>query len=478
MMEINNSDKDGYKNIVIEDSGASQPKKQFESTSQMVKFIFWLFCVCCSLAGVQFVYSTQYALGTPLFVNKFKMSPSTVTFIQSTAGPIAGFIIQPIVGVYSDACKSSFGRRRPFILTGAIMAIVSLLLIAFSPELGELMGDNDDGLYASDHKAGIAVAVTGFWIINFAVNVIMGPTRSLISDIVESDKQHFGNSMAVNTMGLASVIACVLGAQLATLANPYRNLFVIAAAFVGASVLPTLIAGKEKQLPADHPSVTSPIQVFTKIGYAFKTMPRDLGLISIVFFISWFGYSPNMVSTTTYFATNVEPNDQVAGIKYGFYAIAAFSAVSFLFSFFSPKLIHLLGARFVYSITQAIAGVSFILLLVFDRPQPWLAIMLNGFIGFNFTCFNSIPYALAIEVIDKKDAGLYMGVLNSSAVVSQTISIFTAGRIESWKNEDVAWAIAYGGIFSLLGAIVAWILPTPKSLQSSKDDENKPLLGQ
>ncbi|KAF2072545.1 hypothetical protein CYY_006142 [Polysphondylium violaceum] len=450
---------------------------QKESTASTIKYMFWVFCVCFALAGVQFVYSIQFALGTPLFKQKFKLTPSTISIIQSTAGPISGFIIQPIIGVYSDASTSRFGRRRPFILFGSLFCIVGLLSIAFSPQIGVALGDHADGEFASDHKAGLIIAIAGFWIMNLSVNIMQGPTRSLVSDIIEGDKQHLGNSMAVNTMGFASILANIIGSFFSNNSESYRDLFLIGAGFVALSVVPTLIAAKEVQQEDKGTKPKSPIDVFVKIGKGFSTMPKELAIISVVFFVSWFGFSPFMVSETDYFGTNVFPSDYSKGIQFGFYAQACFSASSFFFSFFLSKFVSIFGEKFIYSFTQLTAGACLILFLVFDHPPVWLAMLLTTVVGVNFCVFNSIPYALMVNVISKSDAGLYMGVLNSSAVVSQTISIFTSGRVEAAKNQDTAWAIAYGGLFALVGGVIAWFLPIKKKqAEKVNSNEKTPLL--
>jgi hypothetical protein len=46
-----------------------------------------------------------------------------------------GLIMQPIVGVISDGCKSKWGRRRPFLLGGSIVVVLSLLAIGWTREL-------------------------------------------------------------------------------------------------------------------------------------------------------------------------------------------------------------------------------------------------------------------------------------------------------------------------------------------------------
>ncbi|EAL73244.1 hypothetical protein DDB_G0267582 [Dictyostelium discoideum AX4] len=448
-----------------------QTQHNTDTTGSLIKFMFWLFCVCFSLAGVQFVYSIQFALGTPLFINKFKLSNSTTSIIQSIAGPVSGFLVQPIIGVYSDSCKSKWGRRKPYIVFGAVFVVIGLLVIAFSPQIGELFGDKADGATSSDHKSGLAIAIAGFVVMNLSVNIMQGPTRSLVSDVCPMDKQNLANSMAVNVMGFASIIANVIGSFFATNENSYRDLFVIGAGFVAFSVVPTIIVAKEKQLDSSIKSPSSPLEAFIRIKRAFATIPKELALISLVFFVSWFGFSPFMVTNTSYFQQNVF-NGESEGLKFGFYGQAVFSAVSFFFSFFLSGLCNIFGEKIIYSASQLIAGASLILFLVFDHAQPWLAILLTGVVGINFCVFNAIPFAMMVKVISSKDIGLYMGVLNSSAVVSQTISIFTSGRVEAAKNQNVAWGIAYGGLFTLLGVFLAFILPKSKKVTEQINEES------
>ena len=43
--------------------------------------------------------------------------------------PLTGLIVQPIIGHYSDRTWTRLGRRRPYFLTGAILAAAGLILM-------------------------------------------------------------------------------------------------------------------------------------------------------------------------------------------------------------------------------------------------------------------------------------------------------------------------------------------------------------
>jgi len=55
--------------------------------------------------------------------------------IVFVAGPLSGLLAQPLVGVWSDGCKSKFGRRRPFIFGGVVISSLSVCLLGWAKEV-------------------------------------------------------------------------------------------------------------------------------------------------------------------------------------------------------------------------------------------------------------------------------------------------------------------------------------------------------
>lgn len=54
-------------------------------------------------------------------------------------GPLSGLIVQPVVGVLSDRCRSTLGRRRPFIIAGTIASSFAILLLGWSKEVASIL---------------------------------------------------------------------------------------------------------------------------------------------------------------------------------------------------------------------------------------------------------------------------------------------------------------------------------------------------
>jgi hypothetical protein len=81
--------------------------------------------VLIALAGPklasQMAWSAQWAAIGPYLQN---LLPSWAVQVTQLVGPVAGFVIAPLVGVISDRSENKFGRRRPFLLSGAILSAI------------------------------------------------------------------------------------------------------------------------------------------------------------------------------------------------------------------------------------------------------------------------------------------------------------------------------------------------------------------
>ncbi|BBN17390.1 solute carrier family 45, member 1/2/4 [Marchantia polymorpha subsp. ruderalis] len=158
-------------------------------------------------AGVQFGWALQLSLLTP-YVQELGIPHQWASLIW-LCGPISGMFVQPVVGHYSDNCTSSYGRRRPFILAGAVLVVIATFTIGFAADLGYLFGDN---LSKPIRPRAIVVFILGFWLLDLANNTLQGPCRALLADYTGKDQRRtrranafFSLFMAVgNILGFAT----------------------------------------------------------------------------------------------------------------------------------------------------------------------------------------------------------------------------------------------------------------------------------
>ena len=87
------------------------------STAKFLSFALGFF-------GLQFAWQMRIILSGPVTEN-LGASPFLFGLIW-LAGPFTGMVVQPLIGALSDKTTSPFGRRRPYLLGGALLSAVAL----------------------------------------------------------------------------------------------------------------------------------------------------------------------------------------------------------------------------------------------------------------------------------------------------------------------------------------------------------------
>lgn len=76
--------------------------------------------------GREFCYAVEAAFVTPVLLSVGL--PRSLYSLVWLISPILGFLLQPIIGLASDYCRSAWGRRRPYILGLGILMLVGTTL--------------------------------------------------------------------------------------------------------------------------------------------------------------------------------------------------------------------------------------------------------------------------------------------------------------------------------------------------------------
>ena len=134
------------------------------------KSVLYLFILTLAIGGLQIAWSAETSNGSP-FLLSLGMSKSLLALVW-IAGPLGGVLVQPYVGIRSDNCRISWGKRRPFMIGGAIATAISFIALAWSKGIvhGFL------GLFGADPEARGVQVVTIMWatvfvyILDFAIN--------------------------------------------------------------------------------------------------------------------------------------------------------------------------------------------------------------------------------------------------------------------------------------------------------------------
>ena len=109
--------------LVIDNDVDQRPEPSPISPAALVLMNFGFF-------GIQFSFGLQQTAINPLFV-LIGANPHDLP-ILNLAGPLTGLLIQPMVGALSDKTWSDrWGRRKPYLVGGAIGCAICLFLFPF-----------------------------------------------------------------------------------------------------------------------------------------------------------------------------------------------------------------------------------------------------------------------------------------------------------------------------------------------------------
>ena len=153
--------------------------------------------------GLQFAWQMRIILSGPV-TESLGASPFIFGLIW-LAGPFTGMVVQPLIGALSDKTRTAFGRRRPYLMGGAILSAIALW--AF-PNSENIVNWISQILHVSlPALSALFFAAVMIWILDACVNIAQGPYRALVPDVVPVEQHSVANSYISLAIGLGSVVA-------------------------------------------------------------------------------------------------------------------------------------------------------------------------------------------------------------------------------------------------------------------------------
>ena len=141
------------------------------------KLTFWeMWNLSFGFFGVQIAYALQSANISRIFAT-LGADPHQLSFFWILP-PLMGMIVQPLIGKWSDRTWCRMGRRKPYLLIGAL---ISVLVMIFLPNAGSLS-------FSSRLILGLNGAMWfGLFSLIFldtSINVAMQPFKMMVGDMV------------------------------------------------------------------------------------------------------------------------------------------------------------------------------------------------------------------------------------------------------------------------------------------------------
>lgn len=414
---------------------------------------FWqLFNISVGFLGIQFAWAIQNGQMGPL-LERLGSDPQMLGLI-SCAGPVTGVLVQPIIGALSDRCGLPMGRRRPFLLLGAILTVISLVLM---PNVSALW-----------------MAAVLLWILDASINITQGPYRSMVPDVVHPSQQASAYSMMSFTIGLGSVAAFVIAAQFPNL----HGLFYLGAGAMLLAMIWTSLTTPERPMQPNPADLTAGPQDNFIVGTlkSIASMPKEGLKLCLAHSMTWFGlmclftffsvYVPHHIFGTTDPHSGLYAN----GVQLVQICYAILNAVCFVFSMIIGKLCAASSKKAVHSLGLLCMAGAFIAMWFIQTPTE--AMIAMGLIGIGWATTLSIPFALLSDHLPKGKEGVMMGTFNIFIAAPGVISNLLVGKVvHDYFNDNVAVALIIGGIAMILSVIM---LQTVKERKTTTEPHPHP----
>jgi maltose/moltooligosaccharide transporter len=321
-----------------------------------------------------------------------------ITGIIMTLDNIAAFFIQPLMGALSDRTYTRFGRRMPYILIFAPIAVAAFCLIPIAPQLipPSLNGQIDQlgGVFA------FFIAALGIMLL--AMAVFRTPVVALMPDLTPSPLRSKANGV-INLMGgLGGVLAFLAGGILYKIYRPLPF-------WAGGAITLTAVVILFWKVKEPKELVESAKQNEEGFGIlkGLRGMPsenvRSLVLLILAIFFWFVGYNAVETFFSSYGVTTLGVSEGTASM------ILSVAYVTFIaFSIPSGFVAARLGRRRTIIIGLAVFATLLVITFFVPVVPAVIALLAVGGLAWSLVNINSLP--MVVDVSPSEDVlGTYTG---------------------------------------------------------------------
>lgn len=421
------------------------------------KLSFWqIWNLSFGFLGVQIGYSLQNSNTSSIF-ESLGADVSHLSYFW-LAAPLAGMIIQPIIGLFSDGTWTRLGRRIPYILGGSIISALALALMPNCPRLLAF--------------APLAMGAFILLFMDLSFNVTMQPFRALVADMLDDRQKTQGYVVQTFLINLGAVIGAILPLIMTQLgvsdeAEPGSVPEHIAYSYYigGAILLLTVLVTsfKTREYPPEEfaryndlkPEPEGPRPGFMTL---MRNIPQAMVRLGVTQFFSWAALflmwtylKPAITGVVTDHATgeilSAGATQTWVGVLNGTYPIPACIAALFL-----GRIAARWGNRPVYAACLLLGAAGFAGLCLLHNQYALMIPMVG--IGIAWAGILAMPYAILSRAVEPRHMGVYMGIFNFTITIPQIVIGLTGGAIVKYCfASNAVWMLALAGLFMLLAAL-------------------------
>ncbi|EAW12530.1 putative sucrose transporter [Aspergillus clavatus NRRL 1] len=238
------------------------------------------------------------------------MSKALLAFVW-IAGPLTGTLVQPYIGIRSDNCRISWGKRKPFMVVGAAATVVALLTLAWVQEIVRsfLRIFGVDPASTGTRTTIIVVATVLMYCLDFAINTVQAGIRAFIVDNAPHHQQESANAWASRLTGVGNILGYIFGYLdlpriLPFLGNSqFKVLCALSSLALGITLAISCSYIQERDPRLDGPASSASLGLvgfFRQVFKSIRLLPPQIAKVCEVQLAAWVGWFPFLFYATTY----------------------------------------------------------------------------------------------------------------------------------------------------------------------------------
>lgn len=421
---------------------------------------FWkLWNISFGFFGVQIAYALQSANISRIFAT-LGADPHNLSYFWILP-PLAGIIVQPIIGSASDKTWTRFGRRIPYLFIGSLLAVLVMCLL---PNAGSF------GMAAS---TAMIFGLISLMFLDTSINMAMQPFKMLVGDMVNEKQKGLAYSIqsflcnAGSLMGylfpfLFTWIGINNVAAKGTVPDSVIYSFYIGSAILMLCVIYTSVKVKEmppKEFEEFHGITADEKQEKTDFISLLKHAPKVFWTVGLVQFFSWaafmymWTYTNGAIADTVWNTTNV----QNAGYQEAGNWVGILFAVQAIGSVVWAMILPLFKSRkLAYSLSLLLGGCGFVSTLFFtDQYLLFISYLL---IGCAWAAMLAMPFTILTNSISGKNMGAYLGLFNGTICIPQIVAAVVGGSILHLVGGKQINMLVLAGALLMIGACCVYFV--------------------
>ncbi len=404
--------------------------------------------------GVQIAYALQSANISRIFAT-LGADPHSLSYFWILP-PQMGIIVQPLVGAASDRTWNRLGRRLPYLVLGAAIAVVVMCLLPNAGSFGLTVG---------------GAMIFGFVALMFldtSINMAMQPFKMLVGDQVNERQKGLAYSIQSFLCNAGSLVGYLEPITLTAIGvsnlapagqvpDAVTYSFYIGAAVLILCVIYSFVTIREmppKEYAEYHGITEQQNEEKTSMLKLLIHAPRTFWTVGLVQFFCWaaflymWTYTPGAIADTVWGTTDTNSEAyQTAGNWVGvLFAVQAVGSV--LWAVVIPRF---KSHKTVYVLSLLLGAAGFIsTLFVTDQYVLFISFLL---IGCAWAAMLALPFTILTNSISGKNMGTYLGLFNGTICVPQICAAALGGLILPLLGGHQVNMLVLGGVLLVAGAL-------------------------